>query len=337
MRILNPKAGLTMLAAAMCIKAAATVAVFPANVVNVLPTQGGVISELMLQTFTQVSGEFPVQYKISSAALDSAKGNYTAAAKACGADEYILLNIIGVDTIFQIEGIRYSAQNGPMYTAHIKAEGMNDVFEALDRLARALCIRKTTDETTTLSNVTKEEEDAEKNRKATERIKSIKFGFTYPIVSGERFDPMAEVGYDMKFDNRNFFANLGVNTLLASNPADHYSFSGMSFTLGGAWHPSNDRTVTPYIGGGMSPRILIVSGEDPGFGLMPYVNFGLIAMRTMKTRFSVDAHVGVDALPVHITDITHTEGIGLSEKTVTDKKGGDYNPVEIGLSMCIGW
>jgi hypothetical protein len=312
---------------------AADVAVFPIQPVNLTPSEAEAIGTVLAQAYGRVS---KAEVLLPQQAGPSVKtpGDLPGAAASLGVREYIETSAVGLlsresekarssESRIIIQAAR-RMQNGELvYRAELTATSLGDVEIVAERLARALYEKKPAEDTGGLRTVTRREGTRD-NRTFTEKIMGVKVGMTWLVAKNSRFDPLISIGFDGRLEGRSYFLEFGAGVAIPKSvdEAPDIQTVGLLYgDIGGSYY-FTDTSISPYAGGGISPRVVITEGG--GMNLALYGQGGVMFMRESSTRLYVDLRVSQNVLPVtgHLDDGT--------------TRGKQY-PTEIGLQVGIGW
>lgn len=274
--------------------ALADVAIMPATATNVQPAEAEAIGVLLADAYATESGERTFDPTVTGPALQE-KGDAGAAATSLNAGEYVAVRIVKLDQLYTISATRYTAAGAAVHSARITASSLDDMVPAADRLAKALHDRTDVKEAMTLDNIT-EKEMRVPNRVKTETLAGIKTAFTYAVAKDIKLAPMLTLTYDGRHESTNYFVEWGVGfTMPSTNQDDRYEYGGLHAEFGLSYYLTHTNT-SPYVGGGVLPRIL--SG---GVSLAPYLQGGVMFMRSSSTRVYTDLRVAQNVMPLDFT------------------------------------
>lgn len=298
---------------------AADVAVFPVEGTNVAPGDVDAVGAMLAQAYAAESGldVLTPQQAEASSAYQSGKP-LAEAAQQLGVSQYIETSAVFLRTKMVIAAtLRNAADSAKVQDARVTAASLDDMEQVAERLSAALHRGETIEETRTLHNVTKVE-GRTPNRTWIEKVVGFKTGLSAAIASGAKFEPVGTIAFDMRFESTHGFLEWGVGLLLPSDPdSSRAVYGGLFADFGGAYYLGN-RSVSPYVGGGVTPRILFGSGFGGTIGFAPYGQLGLMFMRESSTRLYLDLRVAQNVLP-----LKHS--------------GNRLYPTEVGMLAGIGW
>jgi hypothetical protein len=314
---------------------AADIAILPVNVTNLSSSQGDAIGAVMAQQYGAISKKQVIGPAKTRDALAADSGNIPAAVKRLGVSEYVVMNAVALQTKILLEALLYNQAGSENFRAQMTAISLDDITEVSDRLARALIFRQPTTETINIDNVT-EKETQEPNRVFSEKISGVKCGMIYVPSSSILFEPMIYFGYNMRLEAKKYFLEFGATPLIPTNShtgTNEEYYGGVYLELGGSYY-LNTNFMSPYIGAGISPRVLFYGAVT--IGAAPYIQAGFMLMRFSSTRIYCDVRVAQNALPLNFetTQETYDPAMGYYTTTMTSKR---FWPTEASFQIGIGW
>jgi hypothetical protein len=226
-----------------------------------------------------------------------------------------------------------------IYKVEMTLVTYGDIEEASDRIAEALFRRVPVEQTKSLTNITRRE-GMGNNRTFTEKRKGIKIGgmFPYSWQTNVSVSSIVTIGFDMRLDAEKYFLEIGgggkIPTSMYNTTSN--SYGGGYFDLGGDYYiiPGN---ITWYVGGGISPGIVLNSGSDNpiSFGLAPYLQTGIMMPRTSRTAFFAEFRIGQNIMPIsagYTADSTDSYGYTYQAYHTTVMR-----PLEFSVNFGICW
>jgi hypothetical protein len=199
-------------------------------------------------------------------------------------------------------------------SVEMTATSLDDLPTVARRVARALTTGDGPAATRTPENVTSLETQVP-NRTYTERAGGLFLMPVIPFAVGQRVEPAIAFGVDLRLDKGGYFYEVDAGMLLPTGSSEHPSVGGVFADLGAAVHLS-DGNFTPYVGGGMSTRIIGGFG-DAIVGLAPYGHLGIVFDRSSSARFYVELRVAQNLIPL----TKHDDDVYLASGAVED--GGE--------------
>lgn len=295
---------------------AATTVVFPVEQVNLSTSDADAIAAMIAHSYTEASGNSVATPNQTEASLDGSLG-YAKSASSLGADEYIVVSAVRLSTKISLQAERYSTGGNLIHRVKMSVLGLDDMEEAGERIAKALFEKKTLKETRELHTITSREGKVP-NRLFVEKINGIKVSYIQAVAANEEFSPAMRLQYDLRLESENAFFEFGVGAALPSGNDDgDNDVGGLMLEIGGAWYPIQ-KSISPYIGAGISPRIMFGAGAN-GIGLAPYASVGTMFMRESSTRVYAEIRAYQNVLPYQ------------------EYEGDEYYPTEFTFEMGIGW
>ncbi len=298
---------------------AGTIVVFPPQTTNVSPGEADAAGALLAEGFKAASGDTVIGPAQSSEAL---RGNASLAeaAKALGADRYVESSLVGLQKSLVLSADLIDA-NGSRRHRQMTLATLDDMQPASERIARALLENSDITANQTVDTVTDREAEGLKRKKAY-RIGGFRIGMLMPVAKGYQFDPGFEILYDLRLEQRNYFLTIATGAVFGIG-GEHPALGGWLLELGAAWYLS-DGDFAPYIGGGVSPRIISV--DEVRFGLAPYAVLGATLGRTSTASFSFELRAAQNVLKQKFE--VGTPGVRVKE---------DVYPTELGAFIGIWW
>ncbi|MBD3419493.1 MAG: hypothetical protein GF398_05175 [Chitinivibrionales bacterium] len=318
---------------------AENIAIFPVYVTNLSRKEGDAIGAVMKQEYGKHAEKHVIGPRESQAALEEHANDFTSAAKSLQAAEYIELHAVALSEKILIEGVRMNQDGRIIHRTQMTAVTLDDLPDVCNRMAQSLINKTAHRKHIDLDNVTTIETRGQ-NRLFTETVSGVKIAMFYVHNKKKDFHDLLNIGYDMKLDSRNFFMEFAAGALF---PADMtsvfnsgtYSYGGVQFEVGGAYYLQSHAYVSPYLGGGVSPRILF---EPGGVTVAPYLQLGVMFMRVASTKFYFDIKVAQNAFPVKFggsEEEYYNSNSGTWEYSKEPERS--YYPTEVGLQLGIGW
>jgi hypothetical protein len=319
---------------------ASDVAIFPVSITNLTNSQGDAIGAVMAQQYARISHKSVLNPAQTLAAVLADSGNLLSASQKLGVNEYVTMNAVALQSRILIEAILYDNTGKEVYRTQMTSASLDDIQEACDRMAGALINRATTEETMNLDNVT-EREGQEKNRLFVEKVKGVKTHVIYPIAS-EKLEAMVAVGFDMRMEGKNYFLEFGAAPFFPTSGLDmtgNNKYGGAYLELGGSYYFRNDKFISPYVGGGISPRFIV--GPSTGIGIAPFVQVGATFLRVSKMRMYADLRIAQNIIEMVLKDTNYYSPVynpntGMYETRQPNPDKHLY-PTEIGLEIGMSW
>lgn len=310
---------------------ASDIAVLPVTVTNLTPSQGDAIGAVMAMQLSKASKKSVIGPVQTRTAFEADSSDIIAVADRLGVSECVRMTAVALESKILVEAVLYSRTGEMLYQVQMTAASLDDISEVCDRMALALVERVNTDMTMNLDNITKTEVK-ESNRLFTDKITGVKCGMVFPMAKGARFEPMMITGFDMRLDSKDFFFEFGAMPMIPANGLfnkEKESYGGIHIELGGSRYLLR-QNISPYIGGGISPRYLLYPSTITA---VPYVQAGMMMMRFSSTRIYCDLRISQHVLPIVYEDSSY-DPVTYQYKT---EQTGKYYPTEVGLNVGIGW
>ena len=299
------------------------VAMFIQKAINLEPGQVESFGAVCAATYAVTSESIVFAPSQSQAAVGE-NGSLIDAAKALQAGELVELTLVDLSSRrgpgrLLISAVRRGLDGKELYKADVTAESIDDAQAVCDRLALSLTKRVPAKDTLNRHNVTAAEARLSglPNRIGMEKVIGVKTSFSGAFASGGEVNPLGTLAFNARLEGDRYFIEFGLGFLVpAVVNSGATSYGGLTAELGASYYLT-DGDVAPYVGGGLSPR-LVFSGSF--LNLAPYAQFGVMFMRQSSTRLYVDARLSQNVLPVggsfgnssglYPTELTGAVGIG---------------------------
>jgi hypothetical protein len=257
-------------------------------------------------------------------------GSYQAAAEKLGASEYLHVTAVRLKERVIVTATLYAADGKMLHSAKMTADSLDDMEPASERIAMALVGRKSTKQTRTLDTITKSE-GRRPNKTWVEKVMGLKASLTYPLGYGNEIAPMMNFGFNGRLESRSYFVEFGVGFTIPAMTEEEgetelaygglYSELGFNYYLG-------DSNVSPYVGGGVLPRLMGRSITN----FAPFGQGGLMFFRESSTRLYLDLRIAQNVLPVRFSNSSYDGITGVY--TEEDRR---LYPTEFTFSAGVGW
>ena len=217
---------------------------------------------------------------------------------------YIQFEVIAIGNTREIIVKEYDGNGNLVFTEKATSYAPSDMRSVLARLATALYDRSSFSDTKSLDNITAAE--AQNQRK--ERVAEF-FGGYIGVVAPLKQDAFTSVNYGANYQwewNRMYLdTGVDLNTSImptgrraacdlgtkSGDACDFNTYGGLNLDLSMGWN-SDSPVVSPFVGGGLSFRISMLSASvDPVIGVGPFAEGGLKFMRTSRVRPVITARV----------------------------------------------
>jgi hypothetical protein len=314
-------------------RAAVTVAVMPVRGVNLNEGQTDAIGVLFANAFareTNVAVASPVETKPVLAERKTA----LAAATKLGVYEYVEVEAVQLGSKTTLNATRYGRNGAEVARAEAVANGLDDMQAAVLRLARSLAWAQPEPAAAPApDSVALSAPPVPAGPKPYPAALGVKSAIIFPMAKSRSFASLMALQFDARIGPRGSFAEVGAGVAIPSTTAagsNTIEMGGVYAEFGGAAYLS-EGSIAPYLGGGVSPRIWVVTthdtGETTGATCTVHAQAGITFTRDNRARvygeFRVSQYV-----------------IGLSNKVDTldgELSTGTYYPTELSLQVGIGW
>jgi hypothetical protein len=330
------KVGSTILAtlmlvglAAPAVQAAATVAVMPVQGVNLTEGQCDAIGVLFATAFareTNVAVATPLETK---PVMLQARTSLATAAKL-GVFEYIELSAVQLGSKTNLGAIRFSKDGHEIFRSETAANGMDDMGNAVARLARSLAWAQPIAPPLNVARELPPPQPLTVGPRPYPPALGLKSGMLFTLASGKDFTTMMSLQFSGRIGPRGSFAEVGAGFAVpGTSAADSgtIKMGGLYAELGGGAYLS-DGSVAPYLGGGVSPRIWFLDAANSestgGATCAVYGMAGVTFTRDSRARLFSEVRVAQYV-------------IGLATPHASGASSSTFYPTELSLQVGIGW
>lgn len=310
---------------------AADVAVLPVQGTNLEAGEVDAIGVMVANAYAAASGRdvlSPTEVLGARETVDPA-GGVPALVAALGVKQYVEVSAVQLKSKLALHATLRSAAGDREHAVDITAASLDDVEQAAERIAKALLNRTTIAATQTIHNVTRTEGRVP-NRTFSEKVLGLKTAFILPMARGLEFQPGMALSFDGRFETTKGFLEFGVGVALPTGTSDGEAMGGLFTEFGGSYYLLNE-SVSPYVGGGVIPRIYW-GIDDGGVRAALYGQVGVMLMRESSTRLYTELRVAQNVLPFSRDSYRYDYATG-NEST----SSRDYYPTEVGINVGIGW
>lgn len=310
------------------VAAAQGTGVFPVEGVNLNEGELNAIGVLLATAYESHSGSPVLKPSVTGPALQQA-GSARDAAAQLGLSEYITTEAVRLDTRIVVTAVRRNRHGSELFRVQQTATSLDDMQPVADRVAGALYRRTEVEHTRTLDNVTGMEA-RRPNRMFAEKVFGARVGLVVPLAKHLQTEPTVLAQFDGRLEGTNYFLEFAGGIMLPSDlSSDDDAYGGLVGHVGASYYLTHT-SVSPYVGAGLSPRI--VFGEYQGVGLTANAHLGLMFMRHSSSRIYVEVQVDQNLLGLRPDNDYYYEDFS-SEPVTRDKVW----PTELSLAVGIGW
>jgi len=305
------------------------VAIMPVHGVNLTEGQCDAIGVLFANAFARETNVVVASPLETKPALADGRGALAAATKL-GVFEYVELTAVQLGSKTTLSGIRFSKEGKEIFRSEVAAMGLDEMGNAAARLAHSLAWAQA---------VAHRPEAAVEppppmpvpasGPKPYPAALGLKSGIYFPVAKGKSFASLMSLQFDARIGPRNSFAEVGAGAVIPSTSAggsNTIEMGGVFAEFGGGVYLSNG-SIAPYLGGGVSPRIWVVTlsnGSDTtGATCTVHAMAGVNFTRDNRARIIGELRVSQYV-------------IGLSHETYAGQSSS-YYPTEFSLHLGIGW
>lgn len=213
------------------------------------------------------------------------------------------------------------------HSVEMTAASLDDMPPVAERISHALVHRTGVEHTQSLGTITRTEA-TRPNRVYSEKVIGIKTGLVQPLSKSVDFETMMTLQFDARFEGENYFLEFGAGLAIPSGESGARGLGGLFAEFGGSYY-LNQNNMSPYVGAGISPRLLFTS-SDGGMRAAVYGQAGLMFMRFSSTRLYTELRVTQNLMGTSVYK-EFNDGFLSGGETVTTY------PTEVGANVGIGW
>ncbi len=323
--------------------ALADTAVMPVEARNVAPNDADVIARLFADSYAVVSQTRVVAPRVSAGADDFAPSP-SEEAKRVNADEYVVIYATGLDQKVKLRATRYKLDGTVIHSAQVDAASLDEMDAVTERLARALWVNASPKpmraeqpvarepvvrEPVVRETYTREERRPSDRGGFLEKVVGIKTAFFVPYATETNLAPLLGVGFDARLEAESYFVELGAGALIPSETYDDdYMYGGIYSEFGVSYYLTSSE-VSPYIGAGVTPRLIFSARSNAQFAA--YGQVGLMFLRSQSMRFYADMRATQGLTPIVVDEFEYDDGGTSADGQVR------VRPLELGLQVGVGW
>lgn len=251
------------------------------------------------------------------------------AATQLNLSEYIVITAVKLDQRIAIDATLYNRHGSHLYQTRSTAMSLDDTQAVSERIASSLHRRTELEHTQTLDNVT-EKEATRPTRTFAEKVVGFRTGVVIPLLPD--YDPatMLVGQFDMRLEGQDYFIEFAAGLML---PSDFdRGVGGIIGQLGASYYLTHT-SASPYIGAGLSPRL--IGGDYSGAALAVGGQVGVMFMRQASTRIYIEARLDQNVLPLS-TNFDDDYGYDANGNYV-EPEDDDVYPTELSIAAGIGW
>lgn len=246
--------------------------------------------------------------------------------------EYIVISAVKLDQRIAIDATLYNRHGSHLHHTSATAMSLDDMQAVSERIAMALHRRTELEHTQTLDTVT-EKEATRPTRTFAEKVAGFRTAVVLPFVPDYDPAPMLLGQFDLRLEGQSYFIEFAAGLMLPSDfddDGDRISVGGLVGQLGASYYLTHT-SVSPYIGGGVSPRLMF--GDYSGAALTVGGQFGVMFMRQSSTRIYAEVRLDQNVLPLSTDYRSEYDENGQYIELDSD----DVFPTELSFAVGIGW
>lgn len=313
---------------------AAVVAVMPVQGVNLSPGQCDAIGVLFSSAFARETN-VAVASPLEARPLLTQGRSASAASAQLGASEFIDLRAVQLESRVTLAGIRYGKEGNEIFRAETWAASLDDMEAATARLARSLAWRQPMAYASYGGGPVGVSSEAASASKAYPKAMGLKTSMAFPWAHNHSFAPMISLQFDGRFGSRDSFIEVGAGAAIPTSSSSNSSdiqMGALYAELGGSTYLS-DGPVAPYLGAGISPRIIFTSdGWGDGATCAVYGQAGVTFTRDSRARLYSEFRVSQ-----YLVGLSQNGYYYDSSGQYVSGSGSTLYPTEFSLQLGIGW
>lgn len=248
--------------------------------------------------------------------------------------EYIVVTAVKLDQRIAIDAALYNKHGSHLYQTRATAMSLDDMQAVAERIAMSLHRRTEIEHTQTLDTVT-EKEAKRPTRTFAERVAGFRTAVVVPFVPDYDPAPMLLGQFDLRLEGEDYFIEFAGGLMLPSDfddDQDKVAVGGLVGQLGASYYLTHT-SVSPYVGAGVSPRLLF--GDYSGAALTAGGQVGVMFMRQASTRIYVEARLDQHILP--LSSEFDDEYYDPETQQYVERDQDDVFPTELSIAVGIGW
>jgi hypothetical protein len=302
--------------------ARAQVGVFPVDATNLSEGEATAIGRLIASAYAFQIGKPVLPPEQVEPAL-ARTGSERQAALQLGLDEYISVQAVRLSQHVSLSVTLHDRHGNALFRLRTTALSLDDMEVVSERIAVALVRRTDTKYTRSIDTITGKEARAG-NRLFLEKIFGLRTAVIQPLAKHLHSTAALSLMFDGRLETDDYFLEFGAGFLVPSG-ARSSSLAALMLQFGASYYLTHS-SVSPYLGVGASPRIML--GDYAGTALTVNAQLGLMFMRESSTRMYVELRVDQHLLPLNS---------GWSDSSDLPYTGPSVRPTEFGFAAGIGW
>ncbi|MDX2054840.1 MAG: hypothetical protein SFV15_20725 [Polyangiaceae bacterium] len=335
---------LVVLGVVLAPAAQAEVLLVPVERANITPEEGEAVGAVFADAYAEASHQ-QVLRATPAPKADGTPESYSDLARSKRAAEYLVVKATRLSSRIIISATRFSWDGKQIFHARMTAASFDDLEPVATRLSTAVYQQRSPETTRTLDSIT-EREGQKRNRLFVEKVIGVKTRYTYlkNFGSSPDYNPTLSGGFDARLEGETYFLEVGAGIILPSGGGSSDSGSsagsvgGLYSELGGSYYLRNN-DVSPYVGAGVMPQIVLRSHMDGPVALALYGQAGLMFFRQSSSRLYVDFRLAQNVLAWRDDQDYYYPELpdpvtGLSPSRPKPK--ANY-PTEFALEVGVGW
>lgn len=310
------------------------VGVLPVRGTNLTEGEVAAIGAVIATSYGAKTGARVLDPSDTGPALAQA-GSGPDAALQLGLSEYIEVRAVRLETRITLEATLNNVHGSALYTTRATLVSLDDLEVVADRISASLHRRTPIENTQNLDNVIGKETRVP-NRTFSEKVIGFRLGGMAPVGNNVDVGGVMQLQFDARLEGTSYFLEIAGGFMLPSKFEGNDAFlAGLVGQLGASYYLGN-ASVAPYVGGGLSPRIML--GDYNGVGLTAYGRLGLMFMRQSSSRIYAEIGVDQNLLGLSRGDYGYeTYDPATGQYVTVDPDDASVWPTELSIAVGIGW
>jgi hypothetical protein len=306
----------------------ADVGVFPVRGTNLSEGESAAIGNLIASAYAYRTGK-PVLGPDQLGPVLAQTGSERDAAQQLGLAEYISVDAVRLTSRISLLVSLHNRYGSELYRLRTTATSLDDMEVVSERMAAAIERRTDMDYTRGIDSVTGKEARG-RNRLFMEKIFGVRMAAILPMAYHLHPQAAVSIMFDGRLETNDYFLEFGGGLMLPSElGGPNAGIGGLLAQLGASYYLTHT-SVSPYVGAGVSPRV--VFGSYDGVGFAANAQLGLMFMRASSTRLYVELRVDQNLFALRQDYAYYSSA---SESTVHARKS--VLPTELSVAAGIGW
>jgi hypothetical protein len=308
------------------------VGVFPVAGTNLSEGESAAIGALIAVSYFDQSGARVLDPAQTGPVL-AQQPSEPDAARQLGLTQYIHVQAVRLGQRITLHASLHNVHGSRLYDVKTTAMSIDDMEPVSERIAGSLYRRTPLEHTRELDNITGKEAHRP-NRMFSEKVFGMRTGMVLPFGADVEADAALFAEFDGRLEAESYFLEFAAGLMLPSqfdNDSDYDGVGGLIGLVGGAYYLTHSN-VAPYLGAGLSPRLMF--GAYSGAALTLNGRIGVMFMRMSSSRIYLE--VGIDQHVLPLSPDFYAESYDPETGTYTSDND-DVWPTELSFAAGVGW